>query len=149
VFICGFLTISAQADPFGTNLTLQAALDYGAGNNPRLQAAFNQWKGAEENIAVQKGLPDPTLSYGYYFEPIETRTGPQNHRPEASRRHLSLYRLRPQICRSGHRAKVLRLVHQPALLQRGNHPSVCRESLSMPQTLFKRRAPYDFSFQFM
>lgn len=70
----------ASADPFGTNLTLQAALEYGAENNPRLQAAFNQWKSAEENIAVQKGLPDPTLSYGYYFESVETRTGPQNQR---------------------------------------------------------------------
>lgn len=80
VFICGSLTLSALADPFGTNLTLQAALEYGATNNPRLQAAFNQWKGAEQNIAVQKGLPDPTLSYGYYFEPVETKTGPQNQR---------------------------------------------------------------------
>ncbi len=70
----------AIADPFGTNLTLQAALEYGATNNPQLRAAFNQWKGAEENIAVQKGLPDPTLSYGYYFESVETKTGPQNQR---------------------------------------------------------------------
>jgi len=81
--LCAILFIPASfslADPFVTNLTLQAALDYGAENNPRLQAAFNQWKGAEENIAVQKGLPDPTLSYGYYFESVETRTGPQNQR---------------------------------------------------------------------
>ena len=74
------LALGIHADPLGTNLTLQAALDYAAGNNPRLQAAFNQWKGAEENIAVQKGMPDPTLSYGYYFEPVETKTGPQNQR---------------------------------------------------------------------
>ena len=73
-------TVDVLADPFGTNLTLQAALDYGTENNPRLKAAFSQWKGAEENIAVQKGLPDPTLSYGYYFESVETRTGPQNQR---------------------------------------------------------------------
>ncbi len=82
---CGsilFCTMPATslADPLSTNLTLQAALEYGASNNPRLQAAFNQWKGAEENIAVQKGLPDPTLSYGYYFESVETKTGPQNQR---------------------------------------------------------------------
>ncbi|MCF7818539.1 MAG: TolC family protein [Kiritimatiellales bacterium] len=73
-----FLARPASADPFGTNLTLQAALEYGAENNPQLQAAFNQWKGAEQNITVQKGLPDPTLSYGYYFESVETRVGPQN-----------------------------------------------------------------------
>ncbi|MCK4563087.1 MAG: TolC family protein [Verrucomicrobia bacterium] len=74
------MALGIHADPFGTNLTLQAVLDYGTENNPRLQAAFNQWKGAEENIAVQKGLPDPTLSYGYYFESVETRVGPQNQR---------------------------------------------------------------------
>ncbi len=79
-FICGSLLLSIQAEEFGTNLTLQAALEYGATNNPGIQAAFNQWKGAEQNIAVQKGLPDPTLSYGYYFEPVETKTGPQNQR---------------------------------------------------------------------
>ena len=70
--------LAVQAEPFGTNLTLQAALEYGAQNNPQLQAAFNQWKGTEQNIAVQKALPDPLLTYGYYFESVETRVGPQN-----------------------------------------------------------------------
>jgi outer membrane protein TolC len=70
----------ATADSFATNLTLQAALDYGAENNPKLQAAFNQWKGLEENIAVQKALPDPMMTYGYYFDSVETRVGPQNQR---------------------------------------------------------------------
>ena len=76
--LAAILPNRVAADPFGTNLTLQAALDYGAENNPRLQAAFHQWRGATENIAVQKGLPDPTFTYGYYFESVETRTGPQN-----------------------------------------------------------------------
>ncbi len=67
------------ADGLQTNLTLQAALDYGAENNPKLQAVFNQWKGYEENIAVQKALPDPSFTYGYYFDSVETRVGPQNH----------------------------------------------------------------------
>ncbi|WP_372807703.1 TolC family protein [Pontiella sp.] len=70
---------SSYADPFGTNLTLRAALDQGAENNPRLQAAFHRWKGAEESISVQQALPDPTFTYGYYFESVETRVGPQNH----------------------------------------------------------------------
>jgi cobalt-zinc-cadmium efflux system outer membrane protein len=71
--------MSTMADPFDTNLTLQAALDYGAENNPRLQASFSQWKGFEENISVQKALPDPSFTYGYYFESVETKVGPQNH----------------------------------------------------------------------
>ncbi|MDZ8119022.1 TolC family protein [Pontiella agarivorans] len=71
--------LSSYADPFGTHLTLQAALEAGAENNPQLQAAFYRWKGYEENIAVQKALPDPAFTYGYYFESVETRVGPQNH----------------------------------------------------------------------
>lgn len=66
-----------SAEPFGTNLTLQAALEYGEANNPQLQAAYNQWKSTEQNIAVQKALPDPMLTYGYFFESVETRVGPQ------------------------------------------------------------------------
>ena len=66
------------AEPFGTHLTLQAALDYGEQNNPQLRSAFQQWQGAEYNISVQKALPDPMLTYGYFFESVETRVGPQN-----------------------------------------------------------------------
>ena len=73
-------TLFCGADPFGTHLTLQAALQHGTENNPQLQAVWNQWQGATQNIAVQRGLPDPHFSYGYYFESVETRTGPQNQR---------------------------------------------------------------------
>jgi outer membrane protein TolC len=81
--VCAFglgvcLPSAVGAEPFGTNLTLQAALDYGAENNPQLKAAFEQWQGVEHNISVQKALPDPMLTYGYYFESVETRVGPQN-----------------------------------------------------------------------
>jgi cobalt-zinc-cadmium efflux system outer membrane protein len=72
------VVLNSQADNLKTNLTLKAALQYGAENNPKLQAAFNQWKGYEENISVQKALPDPSFTYGYYFESVETKTGPQN-----------------------------------------------------------------------
>ena len=71
------VALTVQAEPIETNLTLAAALQYGAENNPQLQAAFNQWKGLEENIRVQRALPDPAFKYGYYFESVETRVGPQ------------------------------------------------------------------------
>lgn len=71
------LHTAAGAEPLATNLTLQAVLEYGEQNNPQLQAAFKQWKGAEQNIVVQRSLPDPTFTYGYYFESVETRVGPQ------------------------------------------------------------------------
>ena len=72
--------VSVFADSFETNLTLPAVLEYGAEHNQELQAAYNQWKATEAEIDVQVGLPDPMVSYGYYFESIETRTGPQNQR---------------------------------------------------------------------
>lgn len=69
---------NSMATPLETNLTLTAALKYGAENSPGLQAALHHWKSAEQNITVQKALPDPTLTYGYYVESVETRVGPQN-----------------------------------------------------------------------
>lgn len=71
---------TAHADEISTNLTLQVALRYGSENNTALLAAQFRWQSARENITLQKALPDPTLSYGYYFESVETRVGPQNHR---------------------------------------------------------------------
>jgi outer membrane protein TolC len=70
----------ALADNLSSNLTLRAALRIGEMQNPGLQASHNQWKATEEQIAVKKALPDPSISYGYYFEPVETRVGPQNQR---------------------------------------------------------------------
>jgi len=82
------------ADPLQDHLTLEAALQYGAENNPQLQAAFSQWKGLEEDIGVRKALPDPLLSYGYYFESVETRTGPQNQRFGLSQKFPAFGKLR-------------------------------------------------------
>ncbi|HSR87351.1 MAG TPA: TolC family protein, partial [Pontiella sp.] len=87
------LALGAMAEPFGTNLTLRAALDYGEANNPQLQAAFNQWQAAGQNIAVQKALPDPILTYGYYFESVETRAGPQEQSVGLSQKFPSFGKL--------------------------------------------------------
>jgi outer membrane protein TolC len=69
---------ASASDPFGTNLTLRAVLDCGAENNPLLQAAWSRWQAAGESITVENGFPDPTFTYGYYFESVETKVGPQN-----------------------------------------------------------------------
>ncbi|MDF7806179.1 TolC family protein [Verrucomicrobia bacterium S94] len=74
------------ADNLGSNLTLRAVLQIGEMQNPGLQASHNQWKATEEQIAVKKALPDPSISYGYYFEPVETRVGPQNQRFSVSQK---------------------------------------------------------------
>ncbi len=52
-------------------------LAYAALNNPGLEAAFNRWKAALEQIPQVKALPDPRFNYLYYIQEVETRVGPQ------------------------------------------------------------------------
>jgi len=52
-------------------------LAYAALNNPGLEAAFNRWKAAMEEVPQVKALPDPRFNYRYFIQEVETRTGPQ------------------------------------------------------------------------
>jgi len=52
-------------------------LAYAALNNPGLEAAFNRWKAALEEVPQVKALPDPRFNYRYFIQEVETRTGPQ------------------------------------------------------------------------
>ncbi len=49
-------------------------------NNPSLKRAKTQWQSAEVNIAVAKGLANPTVSVGYFLESVETAAGPQQYK---------------------------------------------------------------------
>ncbi len=57
--------------------TLPDYLAFAALHNPGLQAAFQRWKAALEQIAQAEALPDPRFNYKYFIREIETRTGPQ------------------------------------------------------------------------
>jgi len=74
--------ISAQTKKIGLNeeSTLIDYIDYALENNPELKSAYSRWKSALERIPQAKSLPDPSLSYGYFFNEIETRVGPQRQR---------------------------------------------------------------------
>jgi outer membrane protein, heavy metal efflux system len=52
-------------------------LQIGAENNPGLKAQFTAYYAALEKIPQVGALPDPSLSFGYFISPIETRVGPQ------------------------------------------------------------------------
>ena len=52
-------------------------LGYAALNNPELEAAFNRFKAALEEVPQVTALPDPRFNYKYYIEEVETRVGPQ------------------------------------------------------------------------
>lgn len=48
-----------------------------AENNPGLKAAYLQFEAAMERVDQSNALQDPTLSFGYFISPVETRLGPQ------------------------------------------------------------------------
>ena len=56
--------------------SLRECLVYAAMNAPRLEAAFHNWQAALARVPQVSSLPDPKLSYGYFIESIQTRTGP-------------------------------------------------------------------------
>ncbi len=49
-------------------------------NNPVIKQAHNRWKSAEAEIAGSRGLPNPTVSFGYFLESVETAAGPQEYK---------------------------------------------------------------------
>jgi len=67
----------AQPDDANDLRTLQDYLRYAALNNAGLQAAFEQWKIALQQIPQAKVLPDPAFTYSYFIEKVETMGGPR------------------------------------------------------------------------
>ncbi|HEY2799868.1 MAG TPA: TolC family protein [Chthoniobacterales bacterium] len=49
-------------------------------DNPQLKSARLKWEAMKERPHIAGSLPDPTLSYGYFFDNVETRVGAQNQR---------------------------------------------------------------------
>ncbi len=58
------------------NASLQNCLVYAALNAPKLEAAFHNWQAALMRIPQVSALADPKLSFGYFLEEVQTRTGP-------------------------------------------------------------------------
>ena len=59
-----------------SNEILEDYIHAGLENNPSLKQAFKQWKSAEAKVGFAKGLPNPTISFGYFLESVETAAGP-------------------------------------------------------------------------
>lgn len=56
---------------------LEQFLKEAAENNLELKHAYLNVEIELQKVAKAKDLPDPTLSFGYFIQPIETRLGPQ------------------------------------------------------------------------
>lgn len=79
--LLGTISPAAQQSTDANDLTtLEDYLAYAALNNAGLEAAFEQWKAAIEQVPQFRSLPDPKFTYGYFIKEIETRTGPQRQR---------------------------------------------------------------------
>lgn len=48
-----------------------------AENNPGLQAKYKEFEAALQKSPQVSTLPDPSISFGYFISPVETRVGPQ------------------------------------------------------------------------
>lgn len=66
------LTISVPAQN-----KLSQYLEIAAENNPSLKVKFNQYMATLEKVPQVGSLPDPTVAFGYFINPVETRVGPQ------------------------------------------------------------------------
>ncbi len=69
-----------QVPVLGEAANLKAYIVYGLYYNPSIRASFERWRAAAARVGEVSDLPDPRFSWGYFVEPIETRTGPQNNR---------------------------------------------------------------------
>ncbi len=59
-------------------------LQIAAENNPGLKAKFTDYMAALEKIPQAGALPDPSIAFGYFITPIETRLGPQQAKISAA-----------------------------------------------------------------
>jgi len=57
--------------------TLNEYLNVAGENNPSLKASYAEFEASMKRVTQVNALPDPSLSFGYFIRPIETREGPQ------------------------------------------------------------------------
>ncbi|HKK40493.1 MAG TPA: TolC family protein [Cryomorphaceae bacterium] len=67
-------SLVTQAQKFGDYFSMAAE------NNPGLQAEYKMFEAALAKVDQANSLSDPTLSFGYFISPVETRVGPQRAR---------------------------------------------------------------------
>lgn len=76
--------ILALSGKLSAQEVLNQYLQTAAENNPALRGQFNEYMAALERVPQVGSLPDPTIAFGYFIKPIETRVGPQRAKISAS-----------------------------------------------------------------
>lgn len=70
---------SAIADPVERD-SLDSVIDEVLSKNFALKAARAKWESAQARPEIVGALPDPMLTFGYFFHGVETRVGPMEHK---------------------------------------------------------------------
>lgn len=83
IYILSFLMLALTANVYAQN-ELNPYLETAAANNPSLKVKFNEYMAALEKVPQVGALPDPTVAFGYFIQPVETRVGPQQAKISAS-----------------------------------------------------------------
>lgn len=79
-----FRKSSASTESLGLVLDLDSTPDayvrYALYHSPEVEAAYQRWRASVEQLPQVGALPDPRLSFGFFLEEVQTRTGPQEAR---------------------------------------------------------------------
>jgi cobalt-zinc-cadmium efflux system outer membrane protein len=59
---------------------LEPYVRYALKHSPMLRASYDEWRAATFRISPARQMPEPTISYAYFIQTVETRVGPQRHR---------------------------------------------------------------------
>jgi outer membrane protein TolC len=81
--ILSFISLASASEnlPDANNLRrLSDYLQYAALRNAALEASFQDFKAAVEQVPQAKSLPDPKFTYSYFIREVETRVGPQEQK---------------------------------------------------------------------
>jgi outer membrane protein, heavy metal efflux system len=90
--------------PLSSESDLEDYLRFAALNNPGLEARFQEWRVAVEQVPQSGSLPDPRFTYGHYFGEVETRVGPMQHQFSLSQSLPWPGKLRDREDAAAHRA---------------------------------------------
>jgi len=78
LFVLSLIGLSCNIEAFAQDLANYQK--EAAESHPGLKAKYHAFEAALQKIPQVKALPEPTLSFGYFISPVETRVGPQQAR---------------------------------------------------------------------
>ncbi len=85
LFFLGFALLTGSIWTPAQNM-LNTYLTTAAENNPALKAKFSAYMASMEKIAQVGEMPDPTVAFGVFILPVETKNGPQRAKLSLSQR---------------------------------------------------------------